>query len=237
MSNNNAIEIRGNMYTLMSVVLHSVDLATVARALNARTQQAPEFFSNTPVIVDFSQVPVNASTNFKALFKVVRQRGLLPVAVRGLPEALSETLQGLGVPVVEQNSPQQTSAPAEQAAEPDLIVGKPGSPLIIERPLRAGQRCYARNADLIVTGNTLPDNELIADGNIHVYGTLRGRALCGMQGNTEARIFCRALDAVTVSVGSQSLQPVELSGELKTAAALQIRLIEDVVTILPLGGS
>ena len=224
------------MYTLMSVVLHSVDLATVAIALNARVKQAPEFFSNTPVIVDFSQVPVTASTNFKALFKVVRQQTLLPVAVRGLPESLSEKLQGLGVPVVEQNSPMQAATLPEQPAEPDLIVGQAGSTLIIERPLRAGQRCYARNADLIVTGDTLADNELIADGNIHVYGTLRGRALCGMQGNTDARIFCTALDTVAVSVGNKSLHSDGVSCELKTAAALQVCLIDGVVTVLPLGG-
>ncbi len=222
------------MYTLMSVVLHSLDLATIARALHARIQQAPEFFSHTPVIVDFSHVPVSASTNFKALFKVIRQQQLLPVAVRGLPETLSETLQSLGVPIVEQNSPQQTAILPEQPAEPDLIVGKPGSTLIIERSLRPGQRCYARGADLIVLGDTQPDNELIADGSIHVYGVLRGKALCGMQGDVDARIFCHGLEAEVVSVGEHSLKPGKTADALSTPPVLQIKLSDGAVSITPL---
>ncbi len=222
------------MYTLMSLVLHSSDLATVARSLHARVQQAPNFFANTPVIVDFSQVPVSPSYNFKALFKVVRQQQLLPVAVRGLPEKLSEQLQVLGVPVVEHNSPQAIAPEVEQVAEPDLIVGKPGKTLFVERPLRAGQRCYAPDADLVIVGECGADNELIADGNIHVYGVLRGTALCGMQGNRDARIFCTGFDAKKVSIAGVTLSRAKVSDVPGSEQALQVKLVAGVIEIRPL---
>lgn len=225
-----AVQIRGNMYTLMTLALHSTDYAAVARALHARIRQAPGFLSNTPVIVDFSAVGVPANYNFNLLFKVVRQQHLLPVAVRGLPEHMKDALQSAGVPVVELSVPRADHAASEASlAEPEVTVGAPGETLVIPRSLRPGERCYSRGADLIVVGDCQADNELVADGHLHIYGALRGHAVCGFQGNREAQIFCRELDACSVSVagvgtsGTHSLPPGD--------GVIQIRLVADTLRI------
>lgn len=206
-----AIAIRGNMYTLMSLVLHSTSHAEIVKAVHQRVLQAPAFLSNIPVIVDFSAVSIPPAYNFNLLFKVIRQQKLLPVAVRGLPEQMKDQLQGAGVPVVEFNASRSDgSARDHVVAEPSVLTGPPGQTLLIPRSLRAGERCYAQDADLIVVGSTLPTNEIIADGHIHVYGALQGHAVCGFQGNRSARIFCQKLEATTVSVAGtgQSEVPV-----------------------------
>ena len=74
------------------------------------------------------------------------------------------------------------------------------TPMLVDRPVRSGQQLYARDTDLVVVGQVGPGAEVIADNNIHVYGPLRGRALCGVSGNTDARIFCQSLEAELVSV-------------------------------------
>ena len=74
------------------------------------------------------------------------------------------------------------------------------TPMLVDRPVRSGQQVYARDTDLVVVGQVGPGAEVIADNNIHVYGPLRGRALCGVSGNTDARIFCQSLEAELVSV-------------------------------------
>ncbi len=230
-----AIEIRGNMYTLMSLVLASTDHALIARSLHERVQQAPGFLFNIPVIVDFSSVSVTGGYNFNLLFKLIRQQSLLPVAVRGLPEHLQERLQAAGVPVVEMTTPRSgmsiersmSEGKGKLIAEPGVTLGRPGETLLIDRPLRSGERCYAQQSDLIVIGDSLPDTELIADGHIHIYGALRGKVAAGFQGDKTARIYCRTLAAQMVSiagVGSTTLTPPR-----RAAGTLQIYLKNDVL--------
>ena len=71
---------------------------------------------------------------------------------------------------------------------------------IVNEPVRAGQQIYAKNADLIVLAQVQPGAELMADGNIHVYSSLRGRAHAGVGGNSSARIFCRSMEAQLISI-------------------------------------
>ena len=89
-----------------------------------------------------------------------------------------------------------TSAP-QKPKENDKTAAKT---LIIDKPIRAGSQVYAKNADLIVTGSVNPGAEILADGNIHVYGALRGRALAGIQGDLNARIFAKEIEAELVSI-------------------------------------
>ncbi len=119
------------------------------------------------------------------------------------------------------------SAP-EVEATPVVPVLKPAK--VIMRPVRSGQQVYAEGSDLVVTASVSEGAELLADGNIHVYGTLRGRALAGVKGNNNARVFCQSLDAELVSIAGQFIMHDTVKGECWKKPA-QIYLEEDTLRI------
>ncbi|CAB3695115.1 septum site-determining protein MinC [Achromobacter animicus] len=119
-----------------------------------------------------------------------------------------------------------TSAPSPTAAAPHS-----SSALVITRPLRSGQRVYARHTDLVVIGMVSQGAEVIADGNVHVYGPLRGKAMAGARGDTSARIFTTHLDAELLAVaGVYRVVEDKLDGTLQNQPAL-VRLDGDTLRI------
>ncbi|HEY8330133.1 MAG TPA: septum site-determining protein MinC, partial [Pseudomonas sp.] len=120
------------------------------------------------------------------------------------------------------------AAPAEaaQPAEPEV---KPT--LVITRPVRGGQQIYAHGGDLVVLSAVSPGAELIADGNIHVYGPLRGRVLAGAKGNAEARIFCQQLTAELLSIAGRYKVAEDLRRSPQWGKAVQVSLSGDVLNI------
>ena len=169
---------------------------------------------------------------------MIRQQQLLPVAVRGIGEDLREKMQAAGVPIVELASTANAEEKKEVAAEPaeqdnsGEATGSRGS-RIVEQPVRSGQQCVAKHGDLILLSNISPSAELIANGNIHVYGTLRGRALCGVHGDTSARIFCSSLEADLVSIAGHYKVLEEVPAAVKNRP-VQISLQDDQLLIEPL---
>ena len=132
--------------------------------------------------------------------------------------------------------------PAEGARTPDPIAALAvpreveyvvRTPLLVDRPVRSGQQLYARDTDLIIMGQVGPGAEVIADNNIHVYGPLRGRALCGVSGNADTRIFCQSLEAELVSVAGVYRMLETIPEELRGKPA-QIWLDNDRLAIEPL---
>ncbi|HAG30490.1 MAG TPA: septum site-determining protein MinC, partial [Alteromonas macleodii] len=101
------------------------------------------------------------------------------------------------------------------------------------RPVRSGQQVYAEGGDLVVTASVSEGAELLADGNIHVYGTLRGRALAGVKGNTGARVFCQSLDAELISIAGQFIMHETVKGECWKKPA-QVYLEDETLRIEPL---
>ncbi|GMM67673.1 septum site-determining protein MinC [Alteromonas sp. MTD1] len=104
---------------------------------------------------------------------------------------------------------------------------------VVSRPVRSGQQIYAQGSDLVVTASVSEGAELLADGNIHVYGTLRGRALAGVKGNSNARVFCQSLDAELVSIAGQFIMHESVKGDCWKKPA-QIFLEEETLRIAPL---
>jgi septum site-determining protein MinC len=101
---------------------------------------------------------------------------------------------------------------------------------IVTEPVRSGTQIYARGTDLVVTASVSPGAEVMADGHIHVYGRLRGRALAGAAGDTAARIFCTRLEAELVSIAGRYLVSEQLPAEHQGSPA-QIALVDDMLTI------
>ncbi len=123
-------------------------------------------------------------------------------------------------------------APARRYATLALAAAAPAAPKarLVTEPVRSGTQIYARGSDLIVTAAVSPGAELVADGNIHVYGVLRGRALAGASGDGAARIFCTRLEAELVSIAGSYLVSEQLPADAQNSP-VQIALVDDQLTI------
>ena len=240
-----SFELRATTFTLPTLRLFAGDLAALSQFLEPKIAQAPEFFRNAPVVVDLTHLPTEVALDFPLLVGVLRGLGMLPIGVRGGSAVHRETAQLMDLAILSQGSrgpaagvrttPPAQAAPAAAAPAPTpsatpvpaLVPGGPGK--IVSRPVRSGQRVYAQGGDLVVLAAVSSGAELMADGHIHVYGALRGRALAGVKGNADARIFCSDLRAELVSVAghyrvSEGLDP-GLAGRPVQVALRDGRLI------------
>ena len=187
-----AFELKGRMLTLSVLRPLITDHNQLAAQLDARMASMPELFRHLPVVLDLEAVR-GQPLALAELVDCLRQRGLIPVGVRAGDEADEAAAVAAGLGVIQLGA-EPTRRP-EPAREPP-----PNAGLVITQPVRSGQQIYARDGDLVVLASVSPGAEVLADGHIHVYGTLRGRALAGVQGNSNARIFCQNLEAELISI-------------------------------------
>ncbi len=239
------------MYTLLSLKLHTADLEAIDRALASKVQQAPGFFKDTPVVLDLTLIddPVSPVTlDAIALLDCIRKHQLQPI-VANVSNNSSPLALSIALPLLEGGTRRQNTAKRSAADEVKTVQQtKPAvassqtsteveyivtTPMLINRPVRSGQQFYARDTDLIVMGQVSAGAELVADNNIHVYGALRGKALCGVSGNTETRIFCQSLEAELVSVAGNYRLLEEIPEDLRGKPA-QIWLDKNKLNIEPL---
>ena len=180
------LELRSAALTLVAVVLKTTDLAVLAQELAERVAITPDLFDNDAVAVDLWRVrEEGAPIDFGALINVLRSHRLVPVAVRGGSPAQMAAAAAAGLA----EAPDMPRPNASRDSEPVVLtecvreVQLPAPPvLIVDKPLRSGQQVYARGGDLVVLSLVSFGAEVIADGNIHVYAPLRGRAHRRRQG-------------------------------------------------------
>ena len=237
------LEFKSTSLVAPVLVLSSVVLADIDQQLAEKVAQAPEFFKHSPLIIDFQKlVAVVEPIEVGALVALVRKHGFLPIGIRGGTELHHAQALALDLPVHSLHS--QTTALVEKkqsnilevkpedqelAAEP---AGTAVENRIITHPIRSGQRVYVKG-DLIVLSAVSAGAEIMAEGNIHVYGSLRGRALAGVLGNTESRIFCSDLQAELVSIaGIYKLKDDLVQYPQQTP--MQIVLEGDLLNIQPI---
>ena len=227
-------EIKSAQLPLVALLLKSADLARLAEEFAQRFGDMPDFFDHDALVVDLAPLVATdpeALPDFPALIELLRQYRLNPLAVRGGNEAQMAAAQAAGLlaapDAVVQHSvpaPAAPSAAAPVAAPAPAVVASP-SALVIDRPLRSGQQVYARGRDLVVLAMVNPGAEVIADGHIHVYAPLRGKAIAGARGNAEARIFALEMDAELISIaGIYRTSEVPLPEAVRQRAA-QVRLL------------
>lgn len=206
---NTCFLLKGSNFTLTTLQLLNVDYPTIQKQLTQKVEQAPAFFNHTPVVLDLSKISMlPVDIDFTKILNIIRQNHLIPVGVRGGTPAQRESALALGLAVLPESKGQAPDAPAPVTEQPAVVatarVDHPKSPsLLVTQPVRSGQQIYARDADLIITSSVSAGAEILADGHIHIYGTLRGRALAGVNGDQQARIFCHNLEAELVSVAGQ----------------------------------
>jgi len=232
-------QLRGGAFTLLVLRLDDPKDPVLFQALRDKVMQAPNFFSNAPVVIDLQNLRDAAPFNMAELGRRLRQHQLVPIgvqngteeqnkaainagwclfpegrqtALRELPPAPPPSVSGAPVPAPPAAAPTQTlaptpaPAPADDASAPEAAAeaeadGAQGSPArLVTKPVRSGRKVYAQGGDLVVMASISAGAELLADGHIHVYGALRGRALAGVSGDKGAHIFCRSLEAELVSI-------------------------------------
>ncbi|EIJ45339.1 septum formation inhibitor protein [Herbaspirillum sp. GW103] len=251
------IEIKISTVVAISAILHETDPTSLEKALKEMTGGVADFFEDEFAVLDIGTLEATAAaaidwTAVVALFKRFR---LNTVAVRNAPEELHGGIVAHGLAI--DNSAvagagaanaRAHEAAAQEAAPPPAPVtaAAPAAPaqpaavantIVIDTPVRAGQRIYARGADLVVLAVVNNGAELIADGCIHVYAPLRGRALAGASGNTAARIFAASLEAELVSIAGvyrtfENGHAPELAGK-----QVQVRLQGERIDVLPMSAA
>lgn len=200
---NSAFQLKGSLFTLTVLHLLKTDLDAINKQLAPMVKQTPKFFYYMPVVIDLQKLRSNDGTatiiDFQDLDACLRAHKLIPVGIRGgTPEQQEAALQA-GLALLPNTKTETTDVTASLNSTPPPPQAVNQSRLITQ-PVRSGQQIYARNADLIVLAPVSHGAELLADGHIHVYGTLRGRALAGVNGDQNARIFCQSLEAELVAI-------------------------------------
>ena len=211
MTKDSLIQFKGTSLKIIQTLLRTTDLVRLHTALAELTGNSPDFFEDELAVLDFSNAEdLPESVDWAQMRELFRSSGLTIVATRGLPEKLANIATAAGLPPV--GSDAISRAPRSKAPEPaPTIVEAPPPPVVVapepaprtvtlDKPLRSGQRFYARGSDLIVTAMISAGAEVIADGHIHIYAPLRGRALAGASGDQSARIFTTCMEAELVSV-------------------------------------
>jgi septum site-determining protein MinC len=225
-----AFKLKGTAPAVTMLVLLTGELEAVERQLVEHIAQMPQFFLHAPVMLDVEALHGTA-VDFARIAALLRQNRLVPVAVRNLDDAQKEDAiaAGWGVlqaalvrppPASVASPPPADVTPAEPAAQgSSRSVEASGSPtavdshppgLTVRSPVRGGQVVHAPHGDLVVLAAVNSGAELVADGNIHVYAPLRGRALAGVNDNPDASIFCLSLDAEFLSIAGRPLTSEEI---------------------------
>ncbi|PNH93141.1 septum site-determining protein MinC [Vibrio diazotrophicus] len=183
----NTPDLKGSSFTLSVLHLSDNHITNTIDFIKQKIAQAPAFFANAPVVINIAKV--DGDIDFVQLKNGISEANLIPVGISGCKDKRSQTLAseaGFAV-MTASNSP--TNAPAKMAPTK-----------VVRTPIRSGQQVYAKDGDLVILNHVSAGAEVIADGSIHIHGTLRGRAIAGASGQKEARIICHDLQAELVSI-------------------------------------
>ena len=238
-------EFKSATLPLIAVILKTADLDVLAAALDVQLADSPDFFEQEPVVIDLSLLPeesADTEIDFGALRALLARHQTQPIAVRGGSDVQHQAARAAGLsiaamPVTPAPSARTSAAPAPAPEAPQIVRELPvlaNGTLVVDKPLRSGQQVYARGGDVIVMAVVNFGAEVIADGNVHVYAPLRGKAIAGARGNTEARIFTTCMEAQLVAIaGIYRTAEVELPATL-AGKAVQIHLDGQKLLIEPI---
>ncbi|QBM26136.1 septum site-determining protein MinC [Hydrogenophaga pseudoflava] len=229
-----SFEIKSAQLPLVALLLKTADLGQLAEEMTQRYGDIPDFFDHDPLLVDLGPLQAgeqaDSPVDFPALVSLLRRFRLEPMAVRGGNGAQTAAAELAGLMPAQDatvqrsaaartpEAPVQQATPAAPAPVSAPVPTTPPSALVIDKPLRSGQQVYARGRDLVVLAMVNPGAEVIADGHIHVYAPLRGKAIAGARGNAEARIFAMSMDPELISIAgiyrtSDTPLPAEVLGK------------------------
>ncbi len=235
-------ELKGSVITMIELRLLQTDLRFFAQQLDRKVRQAADFFHQAPLALDLTEVRASTEAlDFTGLCSAIQSNNLSLIGVRNgsdaqladakaaglsiLPDRFSKTADSGGSSYSQSNTSAGSGAAGRAASPASASFSK-----TIYHPVRSGQQVYAKNSDLVILNSVSPGAEVIADGHIHVYGMLRGRAIAGAHGDESARIFCRNLEAELISIAGYYRVIEEIESQVKNQS-VQIYLKDQRVTI------
>lgn len=236
-------ELKMGQVGIANLRVRSFDIPKLAEEMRERVERAPKLFSRAAVVVDFGELAKTPDTaSAQSLLDALKATGVLPVALAYGTSAIERLSQELGLPLLakfraqyesataQATTPAPEPAPQPPSSEPGTMLPSMGdaASLLHTAPVRSGQQVYAQGRDLTVVAVVGAGAEVIADGSVHIYGALRGRALAGAQGNEKARIFCREFHAELVAIAGRYKVIEEVPKELR-GKPVQVWLEQDTL--------
>lgn len=253
-------QLRGGSAMVMVLRLVDPARADFGQQLAAKVAQAPDFYRDAPVVLDLETLarwPAPPNVDFPALAGAIAEAGLVCVGVQNGTPHLTQAAKRAGLaafpsarpanrpnaaaetdgaataaPAPRAAAPAQAPAPAPAREAPPAVVQKvvKGKTRLVTEPVRSGQQIYARDGDLIVMGTVNAGGEVLADGNVHIYGALRGKAIAGASGDREARLFCQRFDPELVSIAGLFRIADQIEADL-IGQRVGIRIVDDTLVI------
>lgn len=216
-------ELKGSTFTISVLHISDGEPERIRQLLAEKVAQAPYFFNCAPLVINVSRL--EHIPDFEQLKELVESEEFVLVGVTGARnEEMKTAAKAAGLAVMASGKSRK-SEPAPESVAPVVAPEPEPAPLIPTRvhvgPVRSGQQIYAAGTSLVVLGSVSPGAEVLADDSIHIYGTLRGRAIAGARGNTRARIYCQQLQAELLSI----------AGTFQLSDALPAGLIQQAVHI------
>jgi len=233
--------LRGANFNLLVLRLLDPRPEMVVPAIGDQFRRAPGFLRNAPIVIGLDDLQVAPhEMDFAGLINGLREYAIQPIGTTGGSPEMRAAATAIGLPplraVGEAEPPPEFTRETEQAAPvaPPIPAGHQRPTLVIDQSVRAGQRIWAEGADLIVNGTVNPGAEVIADGHVHIYGALRGRAIAGGAENLEARVFALNFDPELVSIAGYYAVREGL-GAAPIGKPTQVRLIGESMRFDRLG--
>ena len=239
--NDVCFQLKGSVVSIIVLELYNFSAEQFASQLREKVEQAPQFFQQSPVVISLEKLAEDHTPDLAAMLELCREFQLQPMALRGTPEHLLDAARQTGLTLLPTQSrsdtPLRTTSESNQpevvvkTVVEEKLVRRPSK--VVTRPVRSGQQVYAEGGDLIVLSQVSEGAEVLADGDIHIYGTLRGRALAGVKGDTKANIFCQNLSAELVAIAGNFMLSDALQKQLWQQSA-HIHLEGETLNVTPL---
>lgn len=224
-----SLEFKSTSFSVPVLVIFNPELKQIEYQLEEKISQAPDFFKNSPILIDLKEINHNSKAiDLVKLIECLHEKKLIPIGISGGSDEQNTLALDLHIPphtmrgAVSKNRNSSTKklssngveeakelSPTQTESQPAIVEN-----MLISQPIRSGQRIYAKG-DLTILSHVSAGAEVMAEGNIHIYGALRGRALAGVQGNIESRIFCSDLQAELISIAGHYKTSEELDGTEK----------------------
>ena len=233
------LELKGSLFPLSVLSCADLSVNALRAGLSQKLAQAPSFFYQAPIVLNVAEC--RQTPDFAAIKQLFAELNLVLVGVCGAGTELKQQAQQAGLAALQLGKDNKTATKTSVAASNNNSVNNSAESAavamdakIVEQTVRSGQQLYAKGTDLIVRGTVGAGAEVIADGNIHIYGTLRGKAIAGAAGDRSKRIFCYNLQAELVSIAGNYWLSESLQGEFWGKSTC-IKLQDDQLVLAELG--
>ncbi len=223
-----AFKLKANFFPVTIVQFARLDLPNILQQLNSIQTAAPNYFHQSPIIIDLTNVKRNSkSIDLHELVETLRTYQMIPVGIQGLLSGEEKVAETVNLPIWKHDVRDQTKE-LEVKTEKNAVIKK-NTNLVINRPVRSGIRVYAKQSNLVLLAPVSSGAECIADGSIFCYAPVRGRLLAGAEGNQQAEIFCQDLEAELISIAGYYVIDGDYPDERK--GSFHIRLKDNKILI------